>query len=549
MTRDLTLLSSTPFDLLVIGGGIHGLAAAYDAAGRGLRVALAERGDFGSGASFNHQRTVHGGLRALQRASLGKVREGILERRTFARIAPHYIKPFPFITGIYGGLTRGRIAMKAALRAYDVIGRRRNDGVSQELHLPASRLESRTATMRLFPLVRQDKLKGGAVWYDYQMQQADRLTFAFAMAAEKAGAVLANHLDIVSIERDASGRVTGARAVDRIGGAAITIAASHILNATGSQAEAVAAMAGVRLRVPLVRAMNVLTSRPAADIGLAAPARAGRMLTLVGWRGRALVGTSQSDRLVPFDAEPPGRDEILAFLADINEAFPSLMLQASEIVLVHHALVPATPSEARPDFKAEPEFIDHGRAHGESPAAPGFYSLIGVKYTTARKAAAQAIDRIGAAAGRPLRPSRTAATVLPTAEIADVEAILVESARKAGLDPELLAPAVIRHLAAWYGSGTAPVVAEMAGRPEWREPLSKDTFVTGAEIAHAARHEQALRLADAVLRRTSLGSAGHPGAEAIDKAAAVMREIHGWDAAREAEEKRLLEDVYATARV
>lgn len=547
MNRDLTRLDTERFDLLVIGGGIHGLAAAYDAAGRGLRVALAERDDFGSGASFNHQRTVHGGLRALQRANLTRVREGIAERRAFARIAPHYIKPFPFITGIYGGPMRGRLAMKAALRAYDAIGRRRNDGVSQELHLPASRLESRTATMRLFPLVRPDHLTGGAVWYDYQMQQADRLTFAFAMAAERAGATLANHLDVVAIDRDASGRVTGARAVDRIGGTTVTITASHVLNATGSHAEAVAALAGVRLHVPLVRAMNVLTSRPAADIGLAAPVRAGRMLTLVGWRGRALVGTHQSDQLVPLDAQPPDRDEILAFLADINQAFPSLKLQPSEIALVHHALVPAEAGTGRPEFKAEPELVDHGRhgrASSESPAVPGFYSLIGVKYTTARKAAEQAVDQIASAAGRPLRPCRTATTVLPSAEISDVEAILVEAARHAGLPADALSPAVVKHLAAWYGSATAPVIAEMAARPEWREPLSHDTLVTGAEIAHAARHEQALRLRDAVLRRTTLGSAGRPAAEAIDKAAAIMGEIHGWDAARVDHERRLLDEVY-----
>ena len=534
MKRDLDRLGSEEFDLLVIGGGIHGLAAAYDAAGRGLRVALAERGDFGSGASFNHQRTVHGGLRAMQRGSLGKVREGILERRAFARIAPHYIKPLPFITGIYGGLTRGRLAMKAALRAYDAIGRRRNDDVSQELHLPASRLESRTATSRLFPLVRQDGLKGGAVWYDYQMQQADRLTFAFALAAERAGAVLANHLDIVALERDGSGRVTGARGVDRIGGASVTIRAAQVLNAAGSSAAAVAAMAGITLDLPLVRAMNVMTSRPAADIGLAAPARGGRMLTYVGWRGRALIGTSQSDTRLPPDAPPPGRDEVLAFLTDINDAFPSLKLQPSEITLVHHALVPATSGTARPDLRPEPLI---------EPAADGFWTLVGVKYTTARKAAEMAIDRIAAKAGRSLRPCRTAKAVLPTAEIADVEAILMESARAAGL-ADALSPAAVRHLAAWYGSGTGPVVAIMAERPEWREPLAADTEVTGAEIAHAARHEQALRLADAVLRRTTLGSAGHPGGAALDKAAAIMAEIHGWDAARVAEEKRLVEQVY-----
>ncbi|MDQ3068136.1 MAG: FAD-dependent oxidoreductase [Acidobacteriota bacterium] len=536
MMRDLDRLATEHFDLLVIGGGIHGLAAAYDAAGRGLRVALVDRDDFGGGASFNHQRTVHGGLRALQRGSLRRVRAGIHERRVFARIAPHYVKPFPFITGIYGSLTRGRLAMKAALRLYDAIGRHRNAGVSQELHLPNSRLESRTATLRLFPLVRPDHLRGGAVWYDYQMTQADRLTFAFALGAERAGALLANHLDIVALERGADGRVTGARGVDRIGGRAVTIRADAVLAATGSQSEAVAALAGIRLAVPLVRAMNVMTSRPAAEIGLAAPAGGGRMLTLVGWRGRALVGTSQSATLVPIDTPPPGRDEVLAFIAEINAAFPALKLQPQEVTLVHHALVPASTGAGAPDLKAEPELIDHAR-----DGAAGFYTLIGVKYTGARTAAQAAVDRIAGGKSN-ARRSRSASDVLPSAEVADVEAIAMEAARAAKITE--LSTATFRHLSAWYGSATPPVIALMAERAEWREPLAPGTLVTGAEIAHAARHEQAMRLRDAVLRRTLLGSAGHPGAEAVDKAAAIMAGIHGWDAARVAEETRLLEDTY-----
>lgn len=536
LNRDIDRLGSDHFDLLVIGGGIHGLAAAYDAAGRGLRVALVERDDFGSGASFNHQRTVHGGLRALQRASLRRVREGIAERRAFARIAPHYVKPFPFITGIYGGLTRGRFAMKAALRAYDAIGRRRNDGVSQELHLPASRIESKTATARLFPLVRPEGLKGGAVWYDYQMQQADRLTLAFAFGAQSKGAVLANHTEAVALERDAAGRVKGARAVDRTDGRNITIEADAVLSAAGGQAAAVAALAGIRLDVPLVRAMNVMTSRPASDIGLAAPTSAGRMLTIVGWRGRALAGTGQSNTLVAADTLPPDRDEVLGFIAEVNQAFPAFKLQPSEVTLVHHAAVPAAIAGGKPDLKGEPQLIAH-----DKDGASGFYTLIGVKYTTARKAAEDAVTRIGAGLARKLRASRSAIDVLPTAEVADVEAIAVEAARAARIE---LSPAMARHLSAWYGSATGPVIAAMAERPEWQQPLGPGTLVTGGEIAHAARNEQALRLRDAVLRRTLLGSAGHPGAEAVDTAAAIMAGIHGWDAARVAEEKRLLEEIY-----
>src|ERR1051325_5122264 len=99
MLRDLDALTRRRFDLLVIGGGIHGLFAAYDAAQRGLSVALVDAADFGSGLSFNHQRTLHGGLRALQSGQISKARRQIRERRTWARIAPHLVRPLPFLIG------------------------------------------------------------------------------------------------------------------------------------------------------------------------------------------------------------------------------------------------------------------------------------------------------------------------------------------------------------------------------------------------------------------------------------------------------------------
>src|SRR5438270_13498477 len=107
MIRDLDALTSRTFDVLVVGGGIYGLAIAYDAAQRGLSVALIEREDFGSGASFNHLRTIHGGLRYLQSADLGRARESMRERRTLARIAPHAVEPLSFALPMYRWLLRG----------------------------------------------------------------------------------------------------------------------------------------------------------------------------------------------------------------------------------------------------------------------------------------------------------------------------------------------------------------------------------------------------------------------------------------------------------
>src|ERR1044072_4206749 len=114
--RDFEALASTEFDLLVIGGGIHGLMTAYEAAARGLRVALVERGDFAAATSFNHQRTAHGGLRSLQAGRLDHARESIYERRALARIAPRLLRPLPFIIGPYRSVIKSRLALRAAFK-------------------------------------------------------------------------------------------------------------------------------------------------------------------------------------------------------------------------------------------------------------------------------------------------------------------------------------------------------------------------------------------------------------------------------------------------
>jgi glycerol-3-phosphate dehydrogenase len=141
---------------------------------RGLSVALIERDDFGSGLSFNHQRTVHGGLRALQSGDVRKTREQIAERRAWAIMAPHLVRPLPFLLGTYGWGARSRAVLGTGLSIYDWLGRRRNGGMASTLHLPNSRTVSRAETMRLFPGIRSGGLTGGAIWHDYQARASAR---------------------------------------------------------------------------------------------------------------------------------------------------------------------------------------------------------------------------------------------------------------------------------------------------------------------------------------------------------------------------------------
>src|SRR5437016_10469930 len=143
MDRDLDKLTGRTFDVLVVGGGIYGLTIAYDAAQRGLSVALVERDDFGSGSSFNHLRTIHGGVRYLQSLDLARARESVRERRTFARIAPHALRPTPFAVPIYRSLTRGKIAMRTGFLLDRLVAVDRNRGVAASHRLPGGRVISR----------------------------------------------------------------------------------------------------------------------------------------------------------------------------------------------------------------------------------------------------------------------------------------------------------------------------------------------------------------------------------------------------------------------
>lgn len=522
--RDLTRFDAGTYDVLVIGGGIHGLACAYDSASRGLRVALVEANDFGSGASFNHQKTAHGGLRSLGSGHLQRARESIRERRALARIAPWFLRPLPFLVGTYRSVAKNRLALRAAFKLDAWLGRRRNDGVEPELHLPKPRLVSKAATVRLFAGVRPERLTGGAQWYDYQMVEADRLTLAFATAADRAGADLANYAEAVEPIR-VDGRITGMVVRDQLTGGTSAINARVTLNAAGARAGDLMRLFGVARAFPLVKAMNLVTSRAASDMALAAPGRDGRMLTLVPWRGRALVGTSHSAHFVEPGDLTISAAELDAFVADANHAFPALHLARADVTLIHRGIVPAVAGRGgAPELKPSAEILDHAR-----DGAEGLITVVGIKYTTARRLAERTSRTIAKRLGRHLPASRTAVTALPGAGIADHEALAIETARTLRLDVPL---PVIRHLIRLYAETAADIIRVMHDRADLRAPVSAGVDTLGAEVVHVIRHEMSMRLTDIVVRRTGMGSAGAPPRDAVEGCARIAAAELGWDDAR-----------------
>ncbi|MEQ1911329.1 MAG: FAD-dependent oxidoreductase, partial [Vicinamibacterales bacterium] len=204
--RDLDRLSTETFDVLVIGGGIYGLTTACDAAQRGLSVGLIEASDFGSGTTFNHLRTIHGGLRYLQTFDLVRARGSIRERRALARVAPWAVRPLPFVLPLRRSVTRGPLAMRAAFALDSLVASDRNDDLPESLHLPAGRVVSRQAALAMAPELAGQDIVGAAVWYDFVTWDADRLTFSWALAASEHHATLANYVEATGLVAE-QGRV------------------------------------------------------------------------------------------------------------------------------------------------------------------------------------------------------------------------------------------------------------------------------------------------------------------------------------------------------
>jgi glycerol-3-phosphate dehydrogenase len=302
MKRDVDRLAHEQYDLLVIGGGVYGACIAWDAAQRGLSVALIEKGDFGQATSANSLKTIHGGLRYLQDGDLRLVRTMIGERMAFMHIAPHLVHPLPFLMATYRGLAKGKAVMRAALLMNDLLGFDRNRIGDPQKHLPRGRIVDRAECLRLVPGILEAGLSGGALWYDAQMHNSERLTLAFVLSAAHAGAHVANYVAAIGLSRTGD-RVTGAQARDTLTGEEFDIRARVVVNATGPWAESLLTLGSGRRREPLFRpsiAINLVTRQliPHYAVGIrstyrSAPARQrSRLLCIVPWREYSLIGTA-----------------------------------------------------------------------------------------------------------------------------------------------------------------------------------------------------------------------------------------------------------------
>lgn len=540
MQREVTALAKRTFDVLVVGGGIYGLTVCADLAQRGLTVALIDRSDFGSGNSFNHLRTIHGGLRYLQTLDFRRARQSVRERRTLARIAPHAVQSLAFALPLSRSITRGRTAMRAGMLADRLVGLDRNRGVATALTLPPGKVLSRAAALKRFPDLSPATLTGAAVWYDYTVPESDRLTLAWLAASVHRGATAANYIEAIEPLLD-RGRVIGVRARDRLSGSQLDIHARLTVNAAGSAVEALASKAATAVGVRLLKAMNLVTRLDGGTVAIGARSGTGRHFFRVPWRGRALFGTWESNAVCPPDDTSVHEADVLRFVDELNEAFPLLKLDADDITYVHRGLVPATVgSDGTVRLEGKTRIVDHG-ANGDR--LEGFVSIVGTKYTTARSTAEIVADRVMDKLGVPRVPCKTATTPLPGGGLPSTETAIADGQREFGA---LASAETIRHLVMAFGSHYREVLALGRDRPSLYAPVAEGCPVIGAELVWALRYEMAVTLRDVIVRRTPLGALGYPGDHAVDRAAAITAAELGWSNERTRAEVEALKRFYTT---
>lgn len=493
MNRDLARLANEAFDVLVIGGGIYGLATLRELTARGLRAALVDRGDFGGATSFNSLKTVHGGIRALQHGAVPTMREFVRERRGLALLAPHLVRPLPFIVPTHRHPVRNRLLMSTFLAAYDLLAADRNDGVEPRLALPPSRTVSRDECLRLNPLIDPAGITGGAVWHDYQLHSPERLAIGLLDAAVREGAVAANYTEARQLVQR-RGAIHAARLRDLNGGADLEVRCRSVVNAAGPWAWPLLERAGLAPRAAtppaMSLAMNLVVDRPPSGHAVGGLVD-GRFLFIVPWRDRSIVGTSHDEFSARPDDLTVSDGQLERFLREAAGAFPGANIRRSDVRLVHRGLLPAARGT---------ELLKHSiiRDHARD-GIDGLITIVGVRYTTARGTAAAAAEQVATKLGSPSGTSSP--TLVPI--------------------PDTVAASVAR-------------IA--ADRPELSSPLSATCAVTRAEVVHAVRDEMAIHLADALLRRTAAGTGGYPGREALESAAAVMAGELGWTSSRIADE-------------
>jgi glycerol-3-phosphate dehydrogenase len=520
-------IAGSHFEVVVIGGGITGAGVALDAASRGYSVALLERGDYAVGTSSRSSKMVHGGLRYLQNLDLGLVREALLERQLLVQLAPHLVYPTPFVVPSFPDEPRDR-RLGMGLNMYDVmattrVGRGRREMRSskeedEDYYWSPDRHRTidRDELLELVPSLERRDPGGAYLFYDCQTDDV-RLTLTILGEAERFGATMLNGAEVTGV-LSRSGRATGVAAVEAESGERFEVEADNVVNATGVWADRVGPEVVEEEDVPRIapsRGTHLLLDREDLSTGDGAcivPAGEGRHIFALPWYGRTLIGTTDNDFDGDIDHPRPAEADVEYLLAAVNAFFGVSVGQADLV----GAYAGVRPLISTGDPKKS---VDISRKAELYETSSGMLTITGGKLTTWRRMAKQTVDRLVEREGREA-PCHTAEIPLGR------EARAEELEAPAGVGEEAVAQLAFR-----YGYAARNVLKLVRERPELAKPIVPGRPDLLAEVAIAARLEQARCVADVLLRRTRLGLLAAPqlrGADSVRPVAQLLGEELGW---------------------
>lgn len=513
-------LTARPFDLLVIGGGITGAGIARDAAMRGLKTALVEAADLGAGTSSRSSRLIHGGLRYLEQGHVRLVHEAARERQILMRIAPHLVRPLPFVFPVHTGDRVPLWKLAAGMLLYDLLAPLRN--------VRRHRILGKRALLAEEPMLRERGLVGGARYFDAQCDDA-RLVVATARSALLHGAEVATYTRVIGLEKS-GGQVRGAVLEDELMQHG-QVRASVVVNATGPWTDDLRRLedSGARPLLRRTRGAHVMVRRDrighTAAITLTSPID-GRVMFVLPWGGLSYIGTTDTDEPGPPEEVAATETDAHYLLRSANACFPHAHLTEEDVISSWAGVRALFDGNGPRDASAV------SREHLIRRGPGGMLTIAGGKLTTYRSMAAELVDEVVGELtrreGRP-RPERasTATEALPGGEAADLGPM-----RQTVMDLGLSADSA-EHLLTHYGTEAAAVCNLGRSEPELLARLHPDHPAIEAEVVHHARRELATRIDDVLVRRIHLRyeTADH-GALAAPRVAALLGRELGWDAAQ-----------------
>jgi len=533
------------FDLIIIGGGITGISVAREAASRGLKTVLLERGDFGSGTSAATTKYIHGGIRYLEQYDVAVVRESLRERRILALGAPHLVEQTRFIMPAWRWSKPPTALIGAGVLLYDTLAFDRNLRAPDSLRIPHPRWLSRSKLLAAVPWLDQSGLQGGFAYHDTLNVHPERLLLAYAKSATAAGAVLLNHTRVNSFVSISSERlhIEGVRATDVLSGQEMVIRGKVVVNAAGPWIDKVLATLGKGTGVGVDRSKGVhVLTRPLGGPGrvtdaVFARAQSGRHVIVSPWMGKSFIGPTDT----PIESDESGvvvdPDDVTLILDTVNstmaESEPKLTTDDVEMTTV--GVRPLIRETANDDDTQDTGTYSASRAHElyhhADHGVDNLWSIGGGKWTTGRATAEEMVDELLKNELKMVRSrtfdSRSSAAGGAFAWAEDAEPFITDAAM--AMNEHGIPVHLGEHIARLYGTEWVRIDAIVQQNPDFARQLSPQCNDIEAQIVFAVTEEGARTLSDIVDRRLVIGTIGSVSREVLERVALIAGPLLGWD--------------------